>query len=338
MADYKVAQIGCGRRGKQFATGYSSEPRCEIVAVADVKREAAEELAGEFAPGAAIYTDHKKMLAEVKPDVAGIALWTGLHPPVFRDCAEAGVKAVLCEKPMAPTWGESKEMVRIAKEHGVQLTFCHQRRFTPGIRQAKQWLDEGRFGKLERMDMFAPANLLDCGTHSLDLGFMFNDESPAVWAIGQIDARQVRAWFDLEFEFVAVGMVKYENGVRGTIHVGDDKEMVAAVRLIGSKGWIEVAWEGNYPRAVIYDEPGWEPAQQPEGSGQMAALVGNSIDCLKSGAEPELSADRALRAAEVIFAIYESSRRRGRIDLPLDDIEDSPFLSMLAEGVIGAEA
>jgi predicted dehydrogenase len=148
----------------------------------------------------------------------------------------------------------------------------------------------------------------------------------------------VKAWFGVEFEFVAVGMLKYENGVRGTIHLGDDKEMVTGVRLIGDKGWIEVAWEGTYPRAVVYDEPGWQPQQQEEGGGQMAALVANSIDCLESGAEPELSADRALRAAEVIFAIYESSRRRARIDLPLDDIEDSPFLSMLAEGVIGPEA
>jgi UDP-N-acetyl-2-amino-2-deoxyglucuronate dehydrogenase len=274
----------------------------------------------------------------VKPDIAGIALWTGLHAPVFRDCVDADVRAVLCEKPMAPTWGESKEMVRLATERGVQLTFCHQRRFTPGIRQAKQWLDEGRFGRLERMDMSAPANLLDCGTHTLDLAFLFNNETPVVWAIGQIDARQVRAWFGVEFEFVAVGMLKYANGVRGTIHLGDDKEMTSGVRLIGDKGWIEVTWEGAYPRAVLYDEPGWEPPQLAEGNGQMAALVGNSIDCLESGAEPELSADKALRATEVIFAIYESSRRRARIDLPLEGVEDSPFLSMLAQGVIGPEA
>jgi predicted dehydrogenase len=318
-------------------TGYSADPRCKIVALADLKREAAEEMAGEFGLQPGIFTDHKEMLAEVRPDVAGIALWTGLHPQVFMDCAEAGVKAVLCEKPMAPTWGESKEMVRLAKEHDIQLTFCHQRRFTQGIRQAKHWLDEGRFGDLERMDMFAPANLLDCGTHSLDLGFMFNDECPVVWAIGQIDAREVRAWFGVEFEFVAAGMLKYENGVWGTIRLGDDKELVTGVRLTGSKGWIEVAWEGSYPRAVIYDEPGWEPPQV-EGSGQMEALVRNSIDCLESGEEPELSADKALRATEVIFALYESSRRRARIDLPLEGVDDNAFLTMLAEGVIGPEA
>lgn len=40
------------------------------------------------------------------------------------------------------------------------------------------------------------------------------------------------------------------------------------------------------------------------------------------------------RCTELIFATYESSRRRGRVDLPLE-VEDSPLLSMLEEGVIG---
>ncbi|MBM4083576.1 MAG: gfo/Idh/MocA family oxidoreductase, partial [Planctomycetes bacterium] len=47
--------------------------------------------------------------------------------------------------------------------------------------------------------------------------------------------------------------------------------------------------------------------------------------------EPELSARRALNATELIFACWESSRRRGRVDLPLD-ISDSPIEAMVAAG------
>ena len=49
----------------------------------------------------------------------------------------------------------------------------------------------------------------------------------------------------------------------------------------------------------------------------VAAGVVDLIDALRAGCEPELSARRALRATELIFATYESSHRRGRIDLPL---------------------
>ena len=39
--------------------------------------------------------------------------------------------------------------------------------------------------------------------------------------------------------------------------------------------------------------------------------IGNLVDCLESGQEPVLSARKALQTTEVIFATYESSRRRG---------------------------
>ena len=47
--------------------------------------------------------------------------------------------------------------------------------------------------------------------------------------------------------------------------------------------------------------------------------------------KPELGSQRALRATELIFATYESSRRRGRVTLPLE-IEDSPLLTGLEQG------
>jgi UDP-N-acetylglucosamine 3-dehydrogenase len=53
------------------------------------------------------------------------------------------------------------------------------------------------------------------------------------------------------------------------------------------------------------------------------------IDALKADREPELAGRRALRATELIFATYESSRRRGRVELPLM-VEDSPLLDMLS--------
>ncbi|HEU5102589.1 MAG TPA: hypothetical protein VFU22_26375, partial [Roseiflexaceae bacterium] len=52
------------------------------------------------------------------------------------------------------------------------------------------------------------------------------------------------------------------------------------------------------------------------------------IESLKAGREPELSGRKALQATELIFATYESSRRRGRVDLPLE-IDDSPLMAML---------
>ena len=329
---YKSAIIGCGNISRIHADGYKGEPRCKLVALADIKREAAEKLAAEKGLSPAIYTDYRKMLRREKPDIVSVCLWPALHLQAVRDCVEAGVAAVHCEKPMAPTWGESLELAALAG-NGTQLSFNHQRRFTRGLLQAKRLLDEGVFGALERMDLFPFANLLDVGTHLLDIAFMYNNECPVKWVVGQVDAREVRTWFGVPFEFMGVGFIRYENGVRGFIHAGDDKEMGTGLRLVGSKGFIELEWDGACRRAAVYADPGFRvPAlEEPD---PMPAVMGNIVDCLESGKEPEQRAERALRVAEVIFAIYESSRRRARIDLPLGP-KDSAFLSMLKNGEIG---
>ncbi len=336
VEQYRAAVIGCGNIARRHAQGYNAEPRCDVVALADIDREAAEDYAQTHGFEARIYEDYKKMLAEEHPDIVSVCLWPHLHRPVTLACVEAGVRAVHCEKPIAPTWGESVQMVEECERAGVQLTFNHQRRFNDGILKLRRMLEDGVFGELERMDLFAPAHLLDCGTHSLDFGFMFNRENPVRWVIGQIDTRELLNWFDVPAEFMAVGVFRFENGVRGTIHVGDDKEMGTGARLVGSKGFIEVTWGGTYPRAVVYDEPDWEPPEVEEAN-PMPGVMKNIVDCLESGEEPELAGRRALRSAEVIFAIYESSRRRARIDLPLQT-EDSALLTMIEKGEIRIEA
>jgi hypothetical protein len=57
------------------------------------------------------------------------------------------------------------------------------------------------------------------------------------------------------------------------------------------------------------------------------------VSALRENYEPELSGRKALMATELIFATYESSRRRALVPLPLD-IDDSPFLSMIESGDI----
>ncbi len=331
---HKVAIIGCGKRGKQHLSGYLQDERCEITALADVNAEAARALVEEHELDAEVFPDHRQMLGKMSPDVASICLWTGLHLPVLRDCVEAGVRAVFCEKPMAPTWGDSLEMARLVRQAGVQLTFCHQRRFLPGNQQVREWVRDGMFGEIKRIDMFSPHNLLDCGTHSLDQAAMFNDESPARWVMGQIDTRQTPESFGIPREHVAMGYVRWENGVRGVLEVGEDSEKPTGVRIFGTGGFAEVNWSGGLEAAAIYDRPDWTPPQF-EKENTMGLAVTNNLDCMESGEEPELSFQKALRAAEIIFAIFESSRTRARIELPLES-RDSALLTMLEQGEVGA--
>jgi predicted dehydrogenase len=112
--------------------------------------------------------------------------------------------------------------------------------------------------------------------------------------------------------------------------------MACANRLIGTEGMIDVGvHDGPNVRIRNLETAGqWQEIKVSSGvhgSDFAVAAVLDLVDALKTRREPELSARKALQATELIFATYESSRKRGRVDLPLQ-IEDSPFLSMLESG------
>lgn len=330
---FKVAMIGCGKRARAAAKGLQADPRCQVAALADLSAEAAESLDKDFAFGAKTYLDHKELLEKERPEVVVSSLWTGLHLPIFRDCVAAGVKAVLSEKPMAPNWADCREMARLAESSGCQLTFCHQRRYAPGNLLARRLIEEGVFGEIRRMDLYAPCDLLDCGTHSVDQALSFNGETPAKWVIGAVDASEIGQHFGLNSEKMAYGLIVFENGVRATIQAkGPDRDMPTGLRVEGANGLLEVRWDGQFGQAVVFDKPEWQPPELPahEPVEQMSDVVRDTLDCYERGVEPPLSHRKALRASEIIYALYESARRRRAVELPLA-IDDHPLDAIVRE-------
>jgi predicted dehydrogenase len=355
MTKLRAGIIGCGRPGRTegatgsgtahvHAKGYVASPDCELVAAADIKPQNLEAFCDQYGIEGR-YLDHREMLAQAELDLVSVCVWPHLHAPMVIDTAQAGVRAIHCEKPMALTWGDAKRMVAICQEQGVQLTFNHQRRFGNQFRQAKALADGGAIGDLVRLESFT-SNLYDWGTHWFDMMFFYNGDVPAEWVIGQIDGRGGRAIFGAQVEGQGLSWIRYRNGVYGLMVTGqafmdpdlETREERCANRLIGSTGTIEVGVSGGPQLRFRNLETGgaWKTVDvgEPETWADVVgkAIQGN-IDALLAGVEPELAARKALQATELIFATWESSRRRGRVDLPLE-IEDSPLLSMIESGQI----
>jgi predicted dehydrogenase len=345
---YDVAIVGTGRpHGTEGATGwgmshahargYAATGRCRLVAVCDIVPDKARKFSDEHAGGeAAVFADYREMLAEAKPDVVSVCTWPHLHAPMVTACAEAaGVRAVHCEKPMAPTWGEARAMAAACKERGVQLTFNHQRRFLPAFEAARQLVRDGAIGDLVRIEG-ACANFFDWGTHWFDMFGYLNEESPAEWVIATVDARRPVVVYGVPMETQGVAQIRYGNGVHGLLLTGTSQDAVGCqIRALGSEGILEL--HGQPPHVRLKGGRGGAVAPEVEGEGKQGGNaisrgIADLIESLEVGRSPRLAADNALRATEVIFAAYESARRRGRVDLPLA-IDDSPFRAMLDAGV-----
>ncbi len=348
MATLRVGIIGCGRpRNEPGATGYGmshahargyeASPDATIVALADINLENARAFQREHG-GERLYADYHEMLAKENLDIVSVCTWPHLHAPMVIAAAEAGVRAIHCEKPMAPTWGEARRMAEVCAARGVQLTINHQRRFGEPFRKAKALLDQGVIGPLLRIEAHCD-NLFDWGTHWFDMMFFFNGETPAEWVMGQIESRGGRPIFGVFVEKQGLALVRFQNGVYGLMATGDLPGWGPDIRLVGAEGTIEIGVNREvHLRYGNTAQAGWQIVPTSEGlHGEDCVKRGvlDLIEALQTGREPELSARKALQATELIFAAYESARIRGRVNLPLT-IEDSPLLTMLAEGAISA--
>jgi UDP-N-acetylglucosamine 3-dehydrogenase len=328
----------------QHAAAYHALPpgTVDLVACADISRENGEAFC-EANGVQRSYLTYDEMLAKEELDFVSICTWPHLHAPMVIDVAAAGVRAIHCEKPMADSWGAAKRMVAACEANGVQLTFNHQRRFGRPFSGAREMVKRGDIGDLIRLEA-ACADIYDWGTHYLDMLGSYNEESPAEWVLAQIDYRTEKRIFGAHIENQAVVWWKYKNGVHGLLVTGPGQVGLGANnRLIGTRGEIEVGVLPSQPggpagpllRVRREGSAGWEIVdcgdETLHGPRYIDRAIADAIDALKTGREPELAARRALNSTEIIFAAYESSRRRGRVDLPLD-IEDHPLHAMVESG------
>ena len=340
---HRVAIIGCGRPGTGQARGHMygyMRRDCEMVGLVDIVEENALYFRNEFKLDTPIFSDYQSMLDEAKPEVVSICLWPHLHGPAVMAAARAGVRAIHCEKPIAPSWGEANAMARTCAEAGIQLTFNHQRRFGLPFQRARELLRQGAIGRLQRVEASCD-NLFDWGTHWFDMMAYYNGDQPAEWVLGQMEWRESRAIYGVPIEKMGLAHVGFKNGVHGLMVTGlGHKNLGAANRLIGTLGTIEVGATGPDGTAEAItlryrnqETTGWQEVEMDEDLHSAECYprsINDNLRSLVNGTEPQLSARRALIGTELIFATYESSRRRGLVELPLTQ-EDSALITLLRE-------
>ena len=340
---YRYAIIGTGRpHGSEGATGFGmahpqykgfkATDRVELVAVADIRAEAASAFLQDYGEDAKVYTDYKVMLKEEKPDIVSITTWPHLHADMTVAACEAGVRAIHCEKPMATTWGDAKRMKAAADASGTILTFNHQRRFLEPFQKAAQLIRDGEIGDLLRIEAQC-GDMFDWGTHWLDMMQFFNQETPIEWVIGQIDSRSDNIVFGAPMENQAICHYKWTNGVRGLMICGFEAKWDCAIRVTGMKGELEIGWGKPSLQVRLQGDADWRVIETVEGIHGEVAINRACADLVRALDEPAhkpmLSVDHAIRHTELIYATYASSKKRGRIDFPLME-DGNALLDILA--------
>ncbi len=340
-AKYRAAIVGCGDIARRaHVPAYAQHELVELVAIADTDPAALRKFADTFSiPAECCYPDHLTLFREQKLDVVSVCTWHGSHAEISIAAAEAGISGILCEKPMATSVGEGREMLKAAKGNGAKLTVEHTRRYDPLSVKGRELIAAGKIGQPQLVTARTRAGILNWSTHLIDQIRYILGDPETEWVIGQIE-RQTDRYERLEpVEDLAAGLICFSGGVRFLLEsdlCGPEPTYGRnAPLVIGSAGRLSL--EAN--KVTLLNADGWQEfaagGEEKSRTGLVAHLdelfdwmEGKRTDHRCSGAQ-------AFYDLEIMMAIYESARTRGLVKMPLAT-RANPLKEMLRAGALSA--
>jgi predicted dehydrogenase len=149
-----VGLIGAGFMGKAHSLAYAAMPMFFWPAPAIPHRKVIAEVGDEVAAEAArrygfesSTGDWRRVIDDPTIDVVDIATPNDSHCEIAVAAAEAG-KHVLCEKPLARTADEARQMLEAVQRAGIVHMVAFNYRRTPAVALAKRYLEEGSLGRV----------------------------------------------------------------------------------------------------------------------------------------------------------------------------------------------
>ncbi|WFB56324.1 Gfo/Idh/MocA family oxidoreductase [Paenibacillus sp. BR1-192] len=153
MKQLRVGMIGYKFMGKAHSNAYRSLPmffpkalKPEMVAICGRNASAVQEAADQLGWRESV-TDWKQLVNREDIDLVDINAPSDAHKEIALAAAKAG-KHIFCEKPLALTLADAREMLQAAEDAGVTHMVGFNYRFSPAVRLAKKLIDSGRLGQI----------------------------------------------------------------------------------------------------------------------------------------------------------------------------------------------
>lgn len=362
MKKLKTVVVGLNM-GRNHCKTFHASPCFDLVAICDINPERNDWVQKNVANVKA-YLDYHAMILEEKPDVVVVATPTALHAEMTCFAAQNGVTGIYCEKPMAVSLKEAKQMMNVCKEKNVSLMVGHQRRCTPVYRKMKELMYSGAIGEPYLIRVTCAGDMLSDGTHSVDSAkFFMNDEDPA-WILASVFRYKIGTplYADVVFDGTRYGH-NADSGMQTTLHFNNNMRVEIMtggvwfpnrgyqdVEIFGSKGRLWRQGDSADPALLIQDEQagGFRKVEveQVNESGVTLDLGGHGADFIERLAivndfgkmieekgTHSMDGYHAIKTHEIVMAAYESARTRSQIKLPLQQ-EEYPLDLMLKDGDI----
>lgn len=261
--------IGTGIIAGKFTAACHRAKTAAPLAVGSRSLESAQAFAKEHQIERA-YGSHVELLNDPDIDVIYVAVPTSFHFEIAMLALQAG-KHVLCEKPFCIFKSDAEKLMAFARSKNLFIMEGLWTRFLPTIRQARQWIAEGRIGTPRFVDMeytialdleHAKPRMIKKelgGGAVLDLGVYTLSVASCLLGANPVDYRVLGQAGEEGVDLAAVMALTYPGNVLATMRVGflSGDTAGAMGRICGDKGLIELPrfFCCNHARLVIGGEP-----------------------------------------------------------------------------------
>ncbi len=293
MVGYKFMGRAHSNAYRQVATFFPDvalKPEQTVVCGRDAA--AVQEFANQFG-WKHIETDWKRLVTRDDIGLVDVSTPGDSHAPIAIAAAENG-KHVFCEKPLANTLAEARQMVDAVKKAGVVGMVNFNYRRVPAVQLAKKLIDEGRIGKIYHWravylqdwimdpnfplvwrlskDAAGSGTLGDLGAHIIDLARMlvgeitsltgltetFIKQRPVLAAAGSsLDATAGTEMGEVTVDDAAMFLARFDNGAVGSFEVtrfANGRANYNSFEINGSKGSIQFNLERLNELNVLFSD------------------------------------------------------------------------------------
>ena len=247
--------LGCSGIGKsRTIPGLLACENAELYAIAGRNEETLKAYAEPFAPKK-LYTDYQALLDDENVDAVYLPLPNGIHMEWVKKAAAAG-KHILCEKTMALTEEQVREMFAAAKEHGVLLEEAYAYRHAQLVQKVKEIVDSGAIGRIRYLE--SKHSTFD--TNRSGIRYQKGNGGGAVYDVTCYNVSLASYLFGKDPEDMSVYcgfdketgvdvsdavMLRYEEGVTAMLYAGLDAYRRGCYSILGETGRIDVDHKFN---------------------------------------------------------------------------------------------
>lgn len=326
---YAVIGLGAIAQGAVLP-GFANAKNAELVALISSDQDKLKKLARKYrVKHTADYAGFEDCLKQADADAVYICLPNHLHCEYTLRAARVGMH-VLCEKPMATTEAECRDMIRACSDNDVKFMVAYRLHFEKANLEAIQAVTSGKLGELKYFSsdfsmQVKPGNIRlrkeTAGGTLFDIGIYCVNAARYLFRQEPIEVQAVSCWSEdprfTEVDECTSAIMRFPGGKVATFTASFGAAEVDSYRIVGTRGDLVVEPAYEYAEEICHclTIDGKTKERTFSKRDQFGAEIAYFADCVLNDEDPEPSGEEGMADVRIIQALYRSAQTHAPVTI-----------------------